>query len=306
MNEDYRKAVKLAQKYTGRMLSEGKDPYLPALEELVNTAGLTAEPLGVLEVPASLFAGTRDRGRQNAFAGNFLPLLGENSEFAYKWSAVYDAQVSEGIRDAVKCYEYKGKFYVEEGNKRVSVLKYLEVPSILSDVIRLLPREKDPLYEEFLSFYSAAGTYAIRFTLPGSYRKLAEHFSLSLKDVWPKETVRRMLSGYRRFASVFKEKAGELLTDQTGDAYLVYLSFYPAQALPDISLPLLRNRIAKIMPEFLTLVRDERKRLIETPEEVKKDKKLFDTVMDLFSGTGPYSEKDPLHVAFLYRGDPPG
>lgn len=304
MNDDYRKAVKLAQRYTGRMLSEGKDPYLPALEDITDTAGLKTEPLGILEIPSSLFAGTKDRGRQNAFAGNFLPLLNEDSEFAYKWSAVYDAQISEGIRDAVKCYEYKGKFYVEEGNKRVSVLKFLEVPSILSDVIRIYPKESDPLYEEFLSFYKAAETYVIRFTLPGSYRKLAESFSLNLKESWPKETVRQMLAGYSRFAAAFREKAGDLLTDHTGDAYLVYLSFYPAASLRDVSLPLLKNRIARIMPEFLTTVRDERKKLVETPEDVKKDKKLFETIMDLFSGTGPYSEKEPLHVSFLYRGDP--
>ena len=304
MNEDYRKAVKLAQRYRARMLSEGKDPYLSVLADVTDTAGLSMEPIGLLEVPTSLFVGTKDRGRQNAFAGNFLPLLSEDSEFAYKWSAVYDAQIAEGIRESVRCYEYKGEFYVAEGNKRVSVLKYLDVPTILSDVIRIYPKEKDPLYEEFLNFFRAARTYAIRFSIPGSYRKLAEHFSLSLKDVWPKETISRMLSGYRRFSAAFAEKAGELLQDHTGDAYLVYLSFYPAAQLPEVSMPLLKNRIARILPEFLTTVRDERKKLVETPEEVKRDKKIFETVMDLFSGTGPYSEKAPLHVAFLYRGDP--
>ena len=40
------------------------------------------------------------------------------------------SHVNEGIRDPIKAYEYMNKFYVEEGNKRVSVLKYYDAVSV--------------------------------------------------------------------------------------------------------------------------------------------------------------------------------
>jgi hypothetical protein len=58
----------------------------------------------------------------------------------------------------VKAYEYMGLFYIEEGNKRVSVLKYLDTPSIYANVTRILPKKtaETELYYEFLDFYNAA------------------------------------------------------------------------------------------------------------------------------------------------------
>ena len=51
----------------------------------------------------------------------------EDTEFAAKWAGLCAAHLSdEGIRDPIKCYEYLGNFYVQEGNKRVSVLKSYE------------------------------------------------------------------------------------------------------------------------------------------------------------------------------------
>ena len=41
-----------------------------------------------------------------------------------KWSDLYDSYKQEGIRDAIKVYEYMNRYYVQEGNKRVSVSHY--------------------------------------------------------------------------------------------------------------------------------------------------------------------------------------
>lgn len=87
--------------------------------------------------------GTRARGRTNAFAADFMPLLPENSEFARKWYALCEAHLSdEGLRDPVSCYEYMGRFYVREGNKRVSILKYFGATAIPAFVTRILPADK--------------------------------------------------------------------------------------------------------------------------------------------------------------------
>ena len=47
--------------------------------------------------------------------------------------------MEEGIHDPIRCYEYLGHFYVQEGNKRVSVLKYFGADSIPATVIRIVP-----------------------------------------------------------------------------------------------------------------------------------------------------------------------
>ena len=49
----------------------------------------------------------------------------------------------EGIRDPIRCYEYMGRFYVQEGNKRVSVLKSYGAPTIPGYVIRVVPAWSD-------------------------------------------------------------------------------------------------------------------------------------------------------------------
>lgn len=69
-----------------------------------------------------------------------MPILRENTEFAYKWASLSESHVNEGIREPVKAYEYMNEFYIEEGNKRVSVLKYYDAVSVPGIVTRILPR----------------------------------------------------------------------------------------------------------------------------------------------------------------------
>ena len=59
---------------------------------------------------------------KHIFSRNYLPLIDEESEFASKWIAVYEAQINEGLRDPIKAYEYLNWFYVVEGNKRIVYL----------------------------------------------------------------------------------------------------------------------------------------------------------------------------------------
>lgn len=100
---DYSKAKKLGEREYRRRLVKGQYPYLPSLEEMVSGVDRMPEiSLGLAEIPLDMVVGTRTTGRQNAFAANFMPLVGEDSEFAAKWSNLYDSQVEEGIRDPSK------------------------------------------------------------------------------------------------------------------------------------------------------------------------------------------------------------
>ena len=89
--------------------------------------------------------GTSTRARTNAFAGNFMPILDWGSEFAAKWAALSDSQMEEGIREPIKVYEYMNRYYVVEGNKRVSVLKYFDAVTIPAMVTRKVPKRTEDL-----------------------------------------------------------------------------------------------------------------------------------------------------------------
>ena len=135
MQIDYEKARKEGERAYRRAVMSGEYPYLPALNAMVqNVDKLPERILGIKEIPIEMIVGTKTVGRQNAFANNFMPLVDPGSEFAMKWSSLYDSAMEEGIRDPVKAYEYMNKFYVEEGNKRVSVSRFIGAVSIPAQV----------------------------------------------------------------------------------------------------------------------------------------------------------------------------
>ena len=110
----YNQALKLGQKYYKNALSRGVYPYPQVLDELMNenqSAGRVE--LGLVDIPTELIIGTVSAGRRAAFAGNFMPLLGQDSEFAEKWISLCEAHLGdEGIRDPIRCCEYMGHFFV--------------------------------------------------------------------------------------------------------------------------------------------------------------------------------------------------
>ena len=142
--EEYNNARRLAQKAARSAMSNGRYPYLPALDEFISREDISGEePLGIVDIPLNKIAGTKTSGRKNSFANNFMPLLDEGTEFATKWSNLYESQLEEGIRDPIIAYEYMTRYYVQEGNKRVSVMKFVGARSITAKVTRLLPKKTD-------------------------------------------------------------------------------------------------------------------------------------------------------------------
>ena len=129
--EEYLQAQRRGLKLTHALQARGEDATLPVLSELVPEMNrLTQVPLGMVQVALDQIAGTATRGRTTAFARNFMPLLEPDSEFAFKWSVLYDDVVENGLRDPVRAYEYYNRFYIIEGNKRVSVMSMLDAVNI--------------------------------------------------------------------------------------------------------------------------------------------------------------------------------
>ncbi|MDE6957380.1 MAG: BMP family ABC transporter substrate-binding protein, partial [Lachnospiraceae bacterium] len=206
--EDYNKAYKLGKKdYQARMM-RGMQPTLEVLDDILPAKGSYSEiPLGLVQIPVQQIVGTKTGGRSNAFAGNFMPILREDTEFAQKWIRLSTSHVEEGIREPIKAYEYMNKFYVEEGNKRVSVMKFFDVVSIPGIVTRILPKrteeKENKIYYEFLDFYEASQVNYIWFSQPGSFVKLQKALGKEVKEAWTDEEKLTFSSIYTRFTAEY-------------------------------------------------------------------------------------------------------
>ena len=134
--ENYRAAVKRGK----RAIQNSGQETLPALDDLLKDCETAGEvPLGLIDIPSDRIVGTKTAGRSTAFAPNFMPVLEEGSEFSSKWVYLYNSHLSEGIREPIRAYEYMNYYYVQEGNKRVSVLKFCNADTIPGYVTRILP-----------------------------------------------------------------------------------------------------------------------------------------------------------------------
>lgn len=229
--EEYAKALKLGHKEVRDCQAKGR-PVNP--EVLHQVAGeLAADKsvsVGLVEIPANRIVGTKTAGRISAFSPGFLPLLARDSEFAHKWIELCAAHLSEGIRDPIICYEYYGNFYVQEGNKRVSVLKYYESPRIPGIVHRVLPEpSEEPRYKaylEFLDFFKCTKMYDVQFTAPGCYARLCEAVGIPVGQVWTSDEIRRFRAYFQYFRDAFFALGGQELSVSPEHALLVFLEVY--------------------------------------------------------------------------------
>ena len=273
--EEYKKARKAAMKQYRTCVSRGWSLYPPVLDEVsayIKTAG--EEVLGEMEIPLSLVTGTRTAGRQNAFSKDFLPILPESSEFARKWITLYEAQMEEGIRDPILVYEFMHQFYVQEGNKRVSVMKYLDASHIMAKVIRILPEKTDDpvvkIYYEFIEFYRSTKLYDIVCKQPGNYVKLLKLMGKKRNEACSDEEQKKLESLFYHFSSIYNAVArNEEAVLSAGDALLIYLDIFSYEEAASKPASKLREEIFKMWKEFVLVKEAEPvKRLLE-PEEKK-------------------------------------
>lgn len=235
--DQYLYALKLGQKHYRDCVIHGKYPYQQALNDVFNDNLTTGRiKIGLVDIPIEQIVGTTTTNRRSAFAGNFMPLLHVTSEFATKWISLCEAHLQlGGVSDPIVCSEYMGRFYVTEGNKRVSVLKSYGAPSIQGIVTRIMPTWSDDeavqIYYEFLPFYELSGLYDVTFSAKGSYAKLQARLGFEPSHVWTKEERSEFLYGFRRFKEAFEKVNAEKLDVTPGDALLVWLQMNPASDL---------------------------------------------------------------------------
>lgn len=228
---DYAAALKQGKRRYQSALSKGDYPYLPVLDDILSYTEVAGSvSLGLVDIPLSKIVGTKTAGRTNAFANNFMPLLPEKSEFSAKWSSLYEYQVTEGIQEPVVAYEFMNRFYIQEGNKRVSVMKYLGNCSISGTVTRLIPKKSDErenrLYYEFLDFYKVSQSYDVWFTKEGSYKKLLNLMGKNEDEIWDEDERLLFHAACNCFSEAFRMSHGEKLDLTVSDAFLIYIEIF--------------------------------------------------------------------------------
>lgn len=284
--QEYQKARKEGEKAVKR------GNRLPVLDELVKEPCRQIS-LGVMEIPLSLVVGTVTAMRTVSFGGNYMPVMADGSEFARKWMNVYQVQTEDGIDDPIQVKEYLGRFYVQEGNKRVSVMKYLGNPSIMADVTRVMMDQMPEVYEEFLSFFKVCPIYNIQFSKAGSYKRLAALLNRDLSSPWPSDLIHTVQGGFFRFEKVYEEMKSDKVSLSASDAFLVYLLTYRFDSLLDYSRSSIARRIAGLQKELV--IRSQDNASVQVMPSGPRGRRF-----SLLNLNPTYSERNPLQAAFIY------
>ena len=269
--EEYKSALKAGQKDYRAHVARGQNPYLPVLDDiLVNVNIVATEPLGLVNMPSESIVGTKTSGRHTAFAPNFMPLLDEDTEFATKWSVLCNAHLDEGIRNPVTAYEFLNQFYIEEGNKRVSVLKHFDSASIPGTVTRLIPARNDSLenriYYEFLDFYKLSKVNIVQFSRLGSYAKLQKLVCKASGEEWTDDDRKNFNALHTKFRKQFRALGGAQLPLTVGDALLVYLSVYRYTDACDATPAQIKANLSKMWDEITVLTKDQAVEVVLEPQ----------------------------------------
>lgn len=297
--EQYIKALKSGERSYQSHISKGLYPYPPSLEEILpDYIRYNTESLGVIQVPTDRMIGTTTSGRKTAFAPNFMPLLPSDTEFAAKWIELCRSHEQEGIREPVKAYEYMNHYYVTEGNKRVSVLKFFQAPTIPATVTRILPPKDDSpenrLYYEYLDFYRITRINDLPLSRPGDYSLLLQRLGADPDRIWDEETRRDFRSFVLRFTQAYHQLGGKKLPITPGDAMLVYLKIYQSYQDNKDKLPGdLQKELARIWDDILLRCQNNSAALLMQPSAQPK-RSFFERILP--------SSAPRLKVAFLHCG----
>ena len=301
--DEYSAALKIAQKDYRARVQKGDYPYLPALDEILSFVKVEYEiSIGTCEIPLELIVGTKTRGRTNAFASNFMPLLDSQSEFAGKWIHLCTSLQEEGLRDPIKVYEFMNRFYVLEGNKRVSVLKYLDAYSVPCSVIRVVPKrsktKENEIYYEFLNFYEITQMNVVYFSETGRFARFLELTGTPAGEQWTSDDRLEFYSLYARFRKAFDAKGGGKLPITVGDALLAYMTVFGYQEMKQKSVQEFKKDLATIWDEFVVLTEEKSiELLMEPPKEETKNKNLYKNLLNLILPDNAGRVK----IAFLYE-----
>ena len=296
--DEYAQALRLGQKEYRELLMAGKEPHPAVLDEILpELATESVYNVGLVDIPTERIVGTKTAGRITAFTATFRPLLDAKSEFGMKWISLCKAHLGDtGITDPIDCFEYLGNFYVQEGNKRVSVLRHFDAPRIPGNVRRVLPaRSEEPrikAYYEFLDFYKLSGLYSVQFRRPGDYAKLLSYLGKHADEVWTEEERRNFSAYFHYFQDAFfavKTGNEDILPEEV---LLLWLKLYPFQSIGQITSAQLKKSIAALWEDAVASVKKEEAVKVQTKAEDDSKSSIVSRIVTAL---------DVLDVAFVHQ-----
>lgn len=298
--DEYTQAMRLGQKEYREALMAGRSPHPAVLDELLPEGGTeSVTDVGLVEIPSERIVGVKSSGRITAFSPTFRPLLEAKSEFATKWINLCAAHLGDtGITDPIVCFEYLGDFYVQEGNKRVSVLRHFGAARIPGNVRRILPPMSDDprikAYYEFLEFYRTSKVYSVQFRRPGDYAKLLAFVGKKPGEAWT-EDERRTFNAYfqyfREALNGVKDKTEDLLPEE---ALLAWLDLNPYTDLGALSATELKKSVSALWEDMVTTNKEDGVKVQTKAEDDSKSSFMS----RLLSGL------EVLNVAFIHQLTP--
>ena len=300
--DEYLKALKLGQKELKALTAAGKDPYPAVLDKLIEGGYTeTFQEVGLVEIPVEQIVGVKSAGRITAFTAGFLPLLEQDSEFATKWVNLCADHLGEtGIREPIMCYEYLGKFYVQEGNKRVSVLKYFGAPRIPGNVTRVMPaRTEEPrirAYFEFLDFYKYTKIYGVQYRVPGDYARLLSALGKDPGEDWDSRERRTFNAYFLYFKEAFDALGGQELDILPEEALLLWLKVYTFRDLGQMTAPEIKKALSGLWEDIKAQAQPEPVEVRTEPGDTEATPNILERIV---SGT-----PSRLKVAFVHPQDP--
>ena len=301
-SEEYAQALRQGQKEYRDLLMANRPPHPAVLDEILPEASTDAVvDVGLVEIPTERIIGTRSAGRITAFTASFRPLLDNKSEFAVKWINLCNAHLSDvGITDPIMCYEYLGDFYVQEGNKRVSVLRYFGAPRIPGNVKRILPPMSDEprikAYYEFIDFYKSSTLYTVQFRRPGDYAKLLTYLGKKSGEVWTDAEKRTFNAYFHYFRDAFcslPQPPEDVLPEE---ALLLWLALYPFQDLGRLTAVELKKSVSALREDMVSTTKKEDAVKVQTKAEDTTKANLLERIIS--------AGHDHLNVAFVHQLDP--
>ncbi len=179
---------------------ERKGNYLLSLEELRNEVPPSDETyLGIREIPVNKIIGSESRSQDFSF--DYYPV---HQWMEPRWKGVQSYLLSPGSEERITVYEYGGKYFVRDGNHRVSVAKTNKIDFLTAEVTKLnipvqvpdyLKRTEVDLFRAKYELHQACGLFDI---LP------EEEFSIKSPENW--RFLKRELLVYNK--SWFERKHG--------------------------------------------------------------------------------------------------
>ena len=299
--EEYANALSRGKKEFRERTASGLSPYPAVLDEiLADQTAMTIQEVGIVDIPAERIIGVKSAGRITAFTASFRPLLAVDTEFGFKWCSLCADHLDDtGIREPILCYEYLGDFYVQEGNKRVSVLRHFDAARIPGTVRRVMPAAgKDSrikAYYEFLDFYRVAELYTIQFRRPGDYAKLLAHLGRDPDYVWTEQERRTFSSYFQYFQEAFdaiRDRDEDILTEE---ALLLWLKVHPFSDLGRLSGAQLKAALEGLWADMVASTKKSQVKTDAAPAPESRP----GLISRLIS-----SVPDHVNVAFVHQLDP--